>query len=133
LAVLSKPDAPVFHYNYGVALAASKRDFEAIEQYAQALNLKSDYLDAYNNLGVLLAKTGRLQDAIEQYNKALRLNPNYVMALSNLAVAYYKAKQPAEAVAAAQKAVELAREQGKTDMAEQLEKWLKSHSSVPNQ
>ena len=56
----------------------------------------------------------------------LRLNPDDLNAWNNLIFAYYNVRQFDEAVAAAQKTLKLARSQGQTATAGQIEKWLQS-------
>ncbi len=85
-----------------------------------------------NNLGNALVDAGRLPEAIEHYEQALRLKPDYVKAYSNLALAYAQTNRPDQAVAAAQKAIDLARSQGQTALAKQLEDWLKSYRDSPS-
>ena len=51
----------------------------------QAINLKPDYLIAYNNLGTLLQNQGNITEAKQCYQKVLQLNPNLAETISNLA------------------------------------------------
>ncbi len=113
--------------NLGNALSDEGKNDEAIEHYEKALLLKPDYLQARINLADALVKTGQLSKAIEHYEEVLRLKPDCAEACFSLALAYAKTKQPVEALAAAQKALELARIQGRTELAGQIEDWLKSH------
>jgi tetratricopeptide (TPR) repeat protein len=114
----------------GVALFKKGRIPEAIEYYQQALRLKPDYPEAHNNLGSALVDVGRLQEAIEQFKQSLRLNPDFAEAYFNLALAYAKIGRSAEAITSAQKALELAKSQGKTAQAKQIEDWLKTNREV---
>ena len=100
---------------------------EALEQYEQALALKPDYASAHYNSGGALIKMGRPREAIEHFQQALRLRPDYVGVYNDLALAYAQTNRPGEAVAAARKALEIARSQGKTDLAKQIENWLNSY------
>jgi tetratricopeptide (TPR) repeat protein len=121
------------HNDIGGALIQTDRPEEAIEHIKQALRLKPDFPDALNNLGVALVQIGRPEEAIEQFKQALRLKPDYISAYNNLAEAYAKMHQSSEAVASAQKAIELARSQGQTTLARQIEDWLKSYrTNLPN-
>ena len=53
---------------------------EAIQQYAEALRLQPDLVEAHNNLGMALGQSGRLPEAIAELKEALRLRPDYVEA-----------------------------------------------------
>ncbi|MGA2799626.1 MAG: tetratricopeptide repeat protein, partial [Thermoguttaceae bacterium] len=123
-ALQLNPDYAEAHNNLGTALADAGRPQEAIEHYQQALRLNPDYIEAHNNLGAALADAGRLQEAIEQYQQALRLKPGYAYLYFNMALIYARMQQSSDAIAAAQKALELARSQGQTEMAKQIEDWL---------
>jgi protein O-mannosyl-transferase len=126
-ALQLKPDFSLAHYNLGVLLTQTGRPQEAIEHYREALRLNPDDPEVYNNLGVALVKTGRPGDAIEYYRQAVKLKPDFTNAYLNLALAFAKTHQPSEAAASAQKALELARSQGNTALAKQIEDWLKSY------
>ncbi len=67
------------------------------------------------------------------YLEALHLKPDFAKVYLNLASAYSQTNQAPEAIAAVEKALELARSQGQTEMAGQIEDWLNSHrSSLPD-
>ncbi len=59
---------------------------EAIISYRKAIELKSDYTDAYYNLGVVLSEVDRLSEAVFCYNKVIELRPDYAQAHNNLAM-----------------------------------------------
>jgi len=126
-ALRLKPDYAKAHYNLGNALNASGQYQQAIEQYQQTLKLKPDYTDAHNNLGIVLFQTGRPEEAIEQFKQVLHLSPGSIKTYNNLASAYASINQSSEAIAAAQKALELARSQGQTALAKQIEGWLNTY------
>jgi tetratricopeptide (TPR) repeat protein len=128
-ALQLKPDDPEYLYNLGNALVKTDQLKEGIKQYEQALRFKPDNPRAHSNMGGALIKLGRPEEAIEHLKKALQLMPEDVSTWNNLAMAYAKKRQSSEAVAAAQKALELARSQGQTALAKQIENWLKSYSA----
>jgi len=134
-ALRLKPDDPEYLYNLGNVFVKTDLLNEGIKQYEQALRLKPDYPVAHGNLGAALIKLGRPQEAIDHLKKALRLMPEDAGAWNNLAMAYAMKRQSSEAVAAARKALELARSQGQTALAKQIENWLNSYraglSEVP--
>ena len=126
-ALRLKPDFAIAHFNLGNAFEAVGEHQKAAEQFQQALVLKHDDPEAHFNLGNSLVHMGRLQEAIDHYRQAVRLKPGYINAYSNLALIYANLGQSSEAIAAAQKALELARSQGKTEQARQIEDWLNSY------
>ena len=90
---------------------------------------------AHNNLGNALLKTGHLQEAIEHYKKALQLRPNSPEPYGNLALTYAQMNRPADAIVSAEKALELARSQSNTVLAERIDDWLRTyraHQNLPN-
>jgi protein O-mannosyl-transferase len=128
-ALQLKPGSAEAHFNLGNTLLSLNRLPEAIDHYRQALVLKPGLAQAHNNLGGTLVRAGRPGDAIEHFRQALRLKPQFADAYYNLALAYAAMHQTSEAVAAAGKALELARSQGQTALAKQIEDWLNSYSA----
>jgi protein O-mannosyl-transferase len=129
MALRFMPGYAEAHFNLGNAFLRLNRLPEAIEQYRQALALKPDFAQAHNNLGGALVQAGRSGEAIEYFRKAVSLRPQFADAYYNLALAYAGVHQSKEAVAAAGKALELARAQGQTALARQIENWLNSYSA----
>ena len=80
---------------------------KAINFYRRAIQLKPDYLEAYNNLGVAYKETGDLTAAIESYQKAISLNPDQAAVHNNLGVALNKISRFKESIKAYNKALEL--------------------------
>ncbi len=125
-----KPDNADAWNDLGNALFNSGKIPAAIEKYQQALHINPEHVDAYNGLGAALLAAGRPQEALQQYEKALRLKPDYAAISNNLAAAYVQLNRPADAIAAAEHGIELARAQGQTALAEQLENWLKTYRAT---
>jgi protein O-mannosyl-transferase len=113
--------------NLGLALCDEGKMDEAIGHYQRALRLKPDYIQARINLADTLVHAQQSLKAIEHYNEALRLKPDCTEAYFGLALAYSETKRPADAVAAARKALELARAQRQTELAGQIEDWLRRY------
>jgi protein O-mannosyl-transferase len=113
--------------NLGNTLSGEGKSDEAVEHYEQALRLKPDYLQARVSLAGALVKAGMFPKAIEHYEQALRLKPDCIEAYFGLALTYAKTKQTREAAAIAQKALELARTQGRMEVAGKIEDWLRSY------
>jgi hypothetical protein len=60
----------------GDAKYASGNLAGALEDYAKALEIKSDYAKAYHSLGSIKQTQGELLGALSDYDKAIALNPN---------------------------------------------------------
>ena len=65
---------------------------EALEGFAQLVQLDPNYADAYRGygfalaqMGAALAAGGKLEEAVQQYRGALRLQPDLPEVLNNLA------------------------------------------------
>ncbi len=121
------PDFAKAHNNLGLALMQCGRSPEAIERYEQAIRLDPDFARAHSNLGIALANEGRAEDAIAHFEQALRSQPDLLDAYLNLTVQYSKTRRSADAIATAEKALQLARSQGQTAKAKQIEAWLASY------
>ncbi len=126
-ALRLKPDHVDAHNNLGNALSKTGRFQEAVEQYQQALRLKPDYAAAHYNFGIVLARLGQIQEAIAHYQQAIQFDPQFVQAHRNLALVLAEAHRSSEALAAAGKAAELARSQGQTAAAQQIEAWISAY------
>jgi tetratricopeptide (TPR) repeat protein len=94
--------------NMGVALAATGKTPEAIEQYNKSLQLNPDSSQTHNNLGSALAETGRFDDAMAQIRKALELNPDNGVAYVNLGHLLETTGHRQEAVEALTRGIDLA-------------------------
>jgi tetratricopeptide (TPR) repeat protein len=121
------PDNPKTHFKLGNVFAHAGRQAEAINHYQRALDLEPEYAEAHVNLGNALTRTGRIDEAIDHYQQALRLVPDDNSARVNLISAYVRAGRSSEALAEAEKVLELARVQGQTLLAKQIEDWLNSY------
>jgi tetratricopeptide (TPR) repeat protein len=126
-ALKLKPDYADAHFNLGNTYEAIGEHLKAAEQYKQVLALKSDDPEAHDNLGIALVNIGRPEEAIYHFRQALRLKPEFIDACINLALTCASLHQSSEALAAAQKALDLARSQGQTEQATQIEGWLNSY------
>lgn len=126
------PRHAVTYNNLGNALLAVGRLQAAIERFQQSLLIQPKYAEPYNGLGTALLKMAQPEQSVEYFEQALRFKPDFPLACANLAAAFALTNRPAEAVATAQKAVELARLQGQTEFAVQIEDWLRSFRSNPD-
>ena len=57
---------------------------ESVASYLKAIQIKSDYAEAYYNYANLLADIQKINDAIFNYKKAIELNDHYYEAYNNL-------------------------------------------------
>jgi len=71
---------------------------EAIDQYNQALGIRSDLPEAYYNRGSILLRLGRLPEAIRDMEEALRLQPDSPDAQTNLGNALARAGRLPDAI-----------------------------------
>lgn len=83
-AVRENPLEPGFQFNRAVALQTAQQFEAAIAAYQKALDLKPDYLEAWENLGVALQEVERFGDALNAYTKALHLNRCSPVAQKNI-------------------------------------------------
>lgn len=65
----------------------------ATEDYTRAIELKSDYVTAYNNRANSYARRRDFVRAIADYTKAIEIKPNFAPAYANRAEAYYSLKE----------------------------------------
>lgn len=69
-------DSPEARNNYALTLIDIGRRFEAFDQFREAINQKSDYLDAYLNLAQNLYISGQYDEAKKYFEASLRIDPN---------------------------------------------------------
>jgi len=80
---------------------------EAIIAFKQAVQIKTNFAEAYNGLGDAHLYSGHNQEAIAAYTEAIKNNPNFAEAYNGLGVAYSDTYQPEEALKALRQAVQL--------------------------
>jgi tetratricopeptide (TPR) repeat protein len=71
----------------------------AIANYTKAIELKPDFLNAWNNRGTALYDLGRYEEAISNCNKAIELKPDYHIAWHNRGIALKALGRYEEAIA----------------------------------
>jgi len=71
----------------GLALGATGRSTEAIQQFEAALHINSDFAAARFNLANALVKAGRLDEAIADYREVIQAFPNDPLPKTKLAEA----------------------------------------------
>lgn len=68
-AIRLNPTEPTLYYNVGVMNMDQKNIDEAIKNFEKAIELKSDYADAYNNIGAAIIE--KAAPIIDEMNKSL--------------------------------------------------------------
>jgi tetratricopeptide (TPR) repeat protein len=84
-ALLSGGPDPETCFNLGNVLFRLGRELEAVQRYLQAVEIQSQYVEAWNNLGIALGATGRVEESIEAFRRAVAIEPHYSDAHYNLA------------------------------------------------
>lgn len=100
-------DTAETHYNLAHLLDRQGNLEEAFAEYRRALDLKSDYAQAWNGLGSALKKKGEIDGAIAAFRQATVLQPQYVDAFNRLAKTLDEADRVEEAIAAYERAAQL--------------------------
>jgi len=95
------------HLNLGVAYMESGEAEKAIEQYNKALDIDSEYAEAYNNRGVAYLRMEKYEEALDDFNQAIRLNPTYLNAFHSRGALFNKLRMFDLALADYNKAIEL--------------------------
>jgi len=101
------PQSYVAYNNLGNFLQQTGQVAEAIEQFEQSLQLKSDYVLARNNLGTALLQTGQEADAIGQFEQVLQRDPHDADAHYNLGNALQQTGRTSEAMEQYEQALQL--------------------------
>ena len=72
----------------GIAYCEKGKQNKAIEAFSQAIDLKSDYVNAHYNLGLAYIKKGEVDKAWSAYYGAIQFKRNYAEAYNNRGIAY---------------------------------------------
>ncbi len=91
--VISIQPSPENYFIYGNIHKQLQNFNEAAESFEKAIDLKSNYSDAYNNLGNVKRKLGFTKEAIINYKKAIDSRKNNLQAYFNLAHLYNEEKK----------------------------------------
>ena len=124
-AVRIRPNDADAHYALGAVLKRAGRPRAALDQFRQAVQLRADWPLPLNDLAWLIATHADLytkaNEAVEAAEAAARITEDRFPAiLDTLAAAHAAAEQFDDAVRVARTAIDLAREQGAEEMAEQI-------------
>lgn len=117
-AVDAEPGYPAARYSLGLVLYSQRKIGEALAQWRAA----PDYPPALNRMAWVLATSpdASFRNGGEAVRLAERLSPKEAEALNTLAAAYAETGRFREAVDTARRAMEMARQQGKSGLAETL-------------
>jgi tetratricopeptide (TPR) repeat protein len=85
------------HYDQGMTEFAMAEYEKAIECYRRAVELDSNYFDAWHALGMAYLRAGKIQDAIQAGKRSVEINPNDMLAHTSLSMYYMKAGDKAMA------------------------------------
>ncbi len=95
------PDAPLIHFELGLALGVQGRHQEAAAAFERSLALRTDRASVWKNYAVALGALGRHQDAAEAWRRCLELSPKDIGALwRGLGMAQLRAGQTSEGIEA---------------------------------
>jgi tetratricopeptide (TPR) repeat protein len=128
-----RPDYAASRYNLARLLEDAGHTLQAIEHYRQVIAVQPDFSAAHTNLAILLLTTGETHEAVQHLEAALRLHEDLTNYM-NLVLVYSQLNRGAEAVPLAEKALGLARSEGETSLAQELEAALttfRRHRSTP--
>jgi predicted O-linked N-acetylglucosamine transferase (SPINDLY family) len=93
--------------NKGVVLYELKQFNEALSHYDRAIELKSDYAEAWMNKGVVLYELKQFNEALSHYDRAIELKSDYAEAWMNKGVVLYELKQYSNAIKCYEKTLEI--------------------------
>jgi len=66
---------------------------DGLSSFEKAIDLKPDYVEAYNNLGIVWIKKGQYELAIEQFETAIAFDKEHISAINNLGYTLLKTKK----------------------------------------
>ena len=99
-AVRLDGQAPDYHCNLGIALAALGRHEEAVGAFQRAIALRPRYPEAHNALGASLYALGRFAQAAGAYRELVKLQPGFAPGYTGLGAALAADDQWDQAIAA---------------------------------
>ncbi|MGB3225714.1 MAG: tetratricopeptide repeat protein, partial [Desulforhopalus sp.] len=101
------PQAPMLHYNLGLAYYSLEDFTSALNEFSQALTLQPEDTDSLFNLALCQKKTGVNQAAIATYRKLLQAIPDNTDGWYNLAGCYRDTYGDEQAISCYQKVLAL--------------------------
>jgi tetratricopeptide (TPR) repeat protein len=101
------PRSSQAHYILGIAHSRLDALDKAAADFQRAVDLRADYVDAWNNLGWVHTRRGNLGDAVAAFQQTIQLAPDDAQAWSNLGGALAGMSREDEAIEAYRKSIEL--------------------------
>lgn len=89
----TSPSSYVNHNNLGDMYARHGEFEKAVSEFQKAIELKSNYGDAFHNLGNTYHQMGKDDLALENYQKALIFNPSLWQSYQNLAAIHFNQEE----------------------------------------
>jgi tetratricopeptide (TPR) repeat protein len=74
-AIIAKPDDPIFHFSKGVCLNTMSRDWEAMQEYNNAISINPKFYKSYYALAIILESIGNKEEAAENYQNFIDKAP----------------------------------------------------------
>jgi tetratricopeptide (TPR) repeat protein len=90
------PNFGEHHYNFALAILKDQPDL-ATQEFAIAVRLDPDHLQAHKNLARLYGKEGKQEEALQELREILRLDPDDFQAHLSLGLTYMKQFEMVEA------------------------------------
>ena len=84
------PSPEKWHYDLALAYTDQEDWYHAVREYEEAVELKPDFVRAYNNLGNIYTLLGDYEKAVGYYNRVIQLRPDLAQGYSNLGNALYR-------------------------------------------
>jgi predicted O-linked N-acetylglucosamine transferase (SPINDLY family) len=106
-ALAIHPYAAVYHFTLAMVYEFMRKYGDAADSLVRAVELKTDFPEAYNNLGACRKAQGRLDEAIACYRRAIELRPEYAFARNNLGASLAAQGRLDEAIACYREALRL--------------------------
>lgn len=98
---------PISNNKLGIVFLKRNLFNEAIKEFKKAIEIDSDYVEAYNNLGYVYLKQKNYQEAIDAFSRALTKDNNYADLYNNLGYAYFCVNNYGKAFLELNKAIEI--------------------------
>jgi tetratricopeptide (TPR) repeat protein len=95
---------PLDHYKQGLGLYGQQKNQEAAAEFAKALELKPDWLDALHALATAQSKLGRQDEALATIARVIELDPDDPFAYTSQSIFLQRKGLIPEAEAASAKA-----------------------------
>jgi tetratricopeptide (TPR) repeat protein len=119
------------HYNLGLAAHRRREYSQAVTHFENAVEIRAGHYNARLGLGTDLPRLGRGSEAVTHLRVALDLRPDDPRPYDRLAQALAEVGRLDDAVELARQGLELARTQGRLELAADIEARLRLYSSAP--